>query len=159
MLEQDQITEIKDSVGAFFNKMTIEVYDIEVKFSSMEKENIDVIDLNVKISEPQIIIGQQGQTLFEIQRLLRSILNKKLKKVFFLNLDIDDYKKKKIDYLRYLANDSADHVAATNEEKNLLPMSSYERRIIHAELSQRTDITTESRGEGAERHIVIKPKQ
>jgi spoIIIJ-associated protein len=81
-----------------------------------------------------------------------------LQKIFYLNLDIDDYKKKKIEYLKYLAKDLADQVSLTKEEKVLLPMSSYERRIIHSELSQRIDVTTESRGDGFERHIVIKPK-
>ena len=37
-------------------------------------------------------------------------------------------------------------------------MSSYERRIIHTELSQRSDIITESQGDGFDRHVVIKPK-
>jgi predicted RNA-binding protein Jag len=37
-------------------------------------------------------------------------------------------------------------------------MSSYERRIIHAELSKRTDVATDSQGEGFDRHIVIKSK-
>jgi spoIIIJ-associated protein len=37
-------------------------------------------------------------------------------------------------------------------------MSAYERKIIHAELADRSDVITESQGNGAERHIVIKPK-
>jgi len=104
------------------------------------------------------LIGQQGQTLFEIQRLLRTILSRKLKKIFYLNLDINDYKKKKIEYLKDMAKDVADQVAMTKEEKALSPMSAYERRVIHAELAQRTDVATESRGDSFDRHIVIKPR-
>jgi predicted RNA-binding protein Jag len=52
----------------------------------------------------------------------------------------------------------ADLVALNKEEKALLPMSSYERRVIHAELSKRTDVITESQGDSFERHIVIKPR-
>jgi len=89
---------------------------------------------------------------------LRMILNKSLQKVFYLNLDINDYKKKKVEYLKFLAKDSADEVSFSKEEKVLLPMSSYERRIIHTELSQRSDIITESQGDGFDRHVVIKPK-
>jgi spoIIIJ-associated protein len=37
-------------------------------------------------------------------------------------------------------------------------MSSYERRIVHTELSQRTDVITDSQGDGRDRHIVIKPR-
>ncbi len=168
MSDQNQLNKIKEIVEEFFEKMTIGASSTGVDLSSVKRdsknsqdlveENIDVIDLDIKIEEPQILIGQQGQTLFEIQRLLRAILSRKLQKVYYLNLDINDYKKKKVEYLKYLAKDSADQVSLTKEEKGLLPMSSYERRIVHAELSQRTDVITESRGDGPERHIVIRPK-
>ena len=168
MLNQEDIEKIKEAAGAFFCKMTIEPSKIEAVLSSKKidalstevsgYEDKDVIDLNVKIDEPQILIGEKGQTLFEIQRLLRMILNKSLQKVFYLNLDINDYKKKKVEYLKFLAKDSADEVSFSKEEKVLLPMSSYERRVIHTELSQRQDIAAESHGEGFDRHIVIKPK-
>jgi spoIIIJ-associated protein len=168
MLEQKEINKIKEAVEEFFEKMTITTPIIEVSLSSDKKdtqdakdsaeEARDIIDLNIKLDEPQILIGQEGQTLSEIQRLLKVVLNRKLKKVFYLNLDINDYKKQKTEYLKDLAKSTADQVSLTKEEEALLPMSSYERRIIHAELSKRTDVVTESQGDGFDRHIVIKPK-
>ncbi len=154
MLEQDQVDIIKGAVKDFFEKMTIPASSIEASLTS-EK---DAVDIDVKLEEPQILIGQQGQTLFEIQRLLRTILNKKLQNTFYFNLDINDYKRKKVEYLKNLAKELADQAALAGEEKTLPPMSAYERRIIHAELSQRTDVVTESWGEDFERHIIIKPK-
>jgi len=169
MIEKSQINKIKETAEEFFEKMTIPVSSIEVSVSSEKKEsqnegdspeeNREAVDFSIKMEEPQILIGQGGQTLFEIQRLLRTILNKKLQSIFYLNLDINDYKKQKVEYLKDMANDTADQVALSKEEKALPPMSAYERRIIHAELSQRLDITTESQGEGFDRHIVIKAKQ
>jgi len=168
MLEKNQIEKIKETVEEFFGKMTISISGIEVSLSAAKNDardsqeapdrDRDVVDLDIKTDEPQILIGTQGQTLFEIQRLLRTILNKKLQKVFYFNLDINDYKKTKVEYLKNIAKDLADQVAKTKEEKVLSPMSSYERRIIHAELAQRTDVITESQGDSYERHIVIKPK-
>ena len=168
MLEQKDINKIKETAEDFFNKMTMPVSSIEAGLSSIKKdstnaedlseEDKDVIDLNIKLDEPQILIGQGGQTLFEIQRLLRTVSNKKLQKTFYLNLDINDYKKQKMDYLKDLAKDLADKVSLTKEEKELSPMTAYERRVVHAELSQRKDVATESRGDGFDRHIVIKPK-
>jgi len=167
MIEPKDINNIKQFTEEFFEKMTTPILGIEINLSSAKKdfnnsqdliEDRDVIDMEIKLSEPQILIGQQGQTLFEIQRLLRTILNRKLNKIVYLNIDINDYKKKKIDYLKDLAKDLANQVSLTKEEKALLPMSAYERRIIHAELTQRADVITESMGDGSERHIVIKPK-
>lgn len=156
MLQKSELNKIKEIAEEFFEKMTIEVLRVDAESSS--EENADSVSLNIKLEEPQILIGQQGQTLFEVQRLLRMVLNKKLGKIFYLNLDINNYKAQKIDYLKDLAKSAADQVALTKEEKELLPMLSYERRIVHAELSQRTDVATESRGEGQDRHIVIKPR-
>jgi spoIIIJ-associated protein len=138
--------------------MTITVSDMKISRSLAVKDGPEIIDLEIKIEEPQILIGQGGQTLFEIQRLLKIILNKKTQSAFYLNLDINDYKKQKVEYLKDVAKDFADQVSLTKEEKHLAPMSAYERRIIHAELSLRTDVDTESRGDGSDRHIVIKPR-
>jgi len=156
MITEKEIKTIKEFSEEFFERITLPVQRIEADFSSGEK---DAVDINVKLEEPQILIGERGQTLFEIQKLLRIILNKKLQKPFYLNLDVNDYKKKKVDYLKSFARDLADEVAFTKEEKKLLPMSSYERRAIHSELSSRTDIVTESHGEEPDRCVVIKPKQ
>ncbi len=152
-MEQKDLNKIKEAVEEFFEKMTIITSKIEIGFSSA-----DVVDVNIKLEEPQILIGERGQTLFEIQRLLRTILNKRLQKIFYLNLDINDYKSKKIEYLKGLAKDLADEAVLTKEEKVLSPMPAYERRIIHTELAQRQDVITESQGEGFDRHIVIKPR-
>jgi predicted RNA-binding protein Jag len=166
MLDKDDIKIIKEKTEEFFYKTTMDISNIEVNFTSGENEESadnnkkisDVVDLNIKLEEPQILIGENGQTLFEIQRLLRMVLNKTLQKVFYLNLDINGYKNKKAEYLKKLAKDLADESALTKEKKVFPPMPAYERRIIHSELSQRQDVATESCGEGLERHIVITPK-
>ena len=161
MIEQKEVNQIKEVVEEFFEKMTIATSSISVGLSSGKNEageEKDIVELDIKLDEPQILIGQGGQTLFEIQRLLKTILNKKLQNVFYFNLDINDYKKNKVEYLKGMAKDLADQVALTKQDKALEPMSSYERRIIHAELAQRTDVITESQGEGFDRHIVIKAK-
>lgn len=165
MSEKNQNKKIEELVEEFFNKMTIPITVVGIKISPLEEtkndqgeEKREIIDLDIKVDEPQILIGQQGQTLFEVQKILRFVLNKKLQSIFYLNLDINDYKKKKVDYLRDLAKGLADQSSLDKETKTLPPMSAYERRIIHSELSKRADIITESQGEGSDRHIIIKPR-
>ncbi|TSC95014.1 MAG: spoIIIJ-associated protein [Parcubacteria group bacterium Licking1014_1] len=153
MLDQSDLKKIKELSEEFFQKTTILVSYIEAVLPIG-----DVVDLSVKLEEPQILIGEKGQTLFEIQRLLKIILNKKLQKVFYLNLDINDYKKKKIEYLKGIAKDMADEVVLTKEKKVLYSMPAYERRIIHTELAKRQDVIAESQGEDPDRQIVISPK-
>lgn len=160
MIETNEIKITKQTVEEFFSKMTISISKIDVQniLDNENGEEKDSIILKIEAEEPQILIGQGGQTLFEIQRILRMMLNKKLKKVFYLDLDINDYKEKKANYIKDLAKDLADQVSISKESKILQPMPAYERRILHKELGKRTDVISESSGDGEERHIIIKPK-
>ena len=156
MINQEDIKKIKQAAEEFFKKTTFEVLNIEADFSVAE--NNDIVNLKIKMADPQVLIGEAGQTLVEIQRILRLLFNKRLQKFFYLNFDINDYKEKKTEYLKKTARDLADEVAFAKEEKKMLPMTAFERRIIHSELSKRTDVLTESQGDGRERHVVIKPR-
>jgi len=152
MLTQETINKIKEITKEFFEKTTLE---LEIEFLP-EKEG--VLPINVRSEEPQILIGEGGQTLIEIQRILKLMLRKKIQEEFHIDLDINNYKKKKIEYLKEVAISAADDVSLTKKEKALAPMPAYERRIVHLELVNRTDVITESVGEEPERSIVIKPR-
>lgn len=143
---------IKQIVDGFFKKAGFEA-GIDVFSPS---ENIYLV--KIKTDEPKILIGQNGQTLIEIQHLLRIIIKKKLQKEFQIDLDINEYKEKKFEYLRDIARSVADDVFLSKKEKILDPMPPYERRIVHMELANRSDVLTESIGDGESRRIVVKPK-
>ncbi len=151
MISRAELKRIEKITKEFFTKMGFEV---EVEIKSFEEKTLPI---NLKMEDPKILIGEGGKTLSEIQHLLKVILIKKLKSPFFINLDINDYKKKKYQYLRELARSVADEVALTKKEKILSPMLPSERRIIHLELAERQDVTSESIDQEPERKIVIRP--
>ncbi len=161
-MENNEIEKITSIATDFFVKMGILVTQIEVAASPAVDErgghsDLEVVDMQITTEDPQFLIGQNGQTLLELQRLLKILLHKKLQKNFYLNVDINGYKRKKLLYLKNLAKNVADEVLQTKVKKILPPMSSYERRIVHAELATRPDVITESQGEGPERSVVISP--
>lgn len=149
----DNLAKTKKIIEEFFEKMT---FQAEVKILPLKENTLSV---EVKTEEPQILIGEGGETLLEIQRLLRLILRKHFAKEeqFYVDLDINDYKKKKLAYLKDLAKNAAEEVVLTKKEKSLPPMSSYERRVVHMELANNPNIKTESVGQGQERKVVVKP--
>ncbi|MBZ9571748.1 hypothetical protein KJA15_00180 [Patescibacteria group bacterium] len=151
MLSQSNIETIKKITEDFFKKTTI---DVEIEFLPQRGE---ALPISLKTEKPQILIGEHGLTLLEIQHLLKVILKRKIKENFYIDLDVADYKKKKIEYLKELAKSVADEVSLTKKEKILSPMPAYERRIIHLELAERKDVTSESIGRGLERRVVIRP--
>jgi len=157
MASRKDLETIKKITEEFFERMTIKA-EIEVK-----RQNDQTFDIDLETEDPKVLIGEGGKTLNEIQHLLKIILRKKMfpkeetKEPFFINLDIANYKKKKYQYLKELARSLADDVALTKREKILSPMSAAERRIIHLELAERKDVTTESIGQEPERRVAIRP--
>ena len=153
-MTQENLNKIKEIVREFFGKTGLAIEEIEIR-----EPQDSAIAINLKLEEPQALIGERGQTLAEVQRLLKIILQKKVQaeESFYINLDVNGYKKKKAEYLQEIAKSAADEVILTKKEKQLPPMSAFERRIIHTELSSRTDIETESIGQEPERRVVIKP--
>lgn len=152
MLEKENLKKAESLIRDFFEKTSFEV-EIE---SFDEKDQ--VISVNIKTESPQILIGEGGQTLAEIQRLLKLILKKQIAEIFYLDVDINNYKKQKKEYLKEIAKSAADEVSLFKKEKVLPPMPPFERRVIHMALAERTDVVSESIGEGSERKVVIKPR-
>ena len=147
----NNLEEIKEEIIKFFDKTT---FDLKIDISFKDNSTICI---NVNSEEPQILIGERGQTLADIQRLLKMILKKKTNDHIYVDLDINDYKKRRMDNLKDLARQTADKAVSSNEEKVLFAMSPYERRVVHLELAKRLDIATESVGSEPGRKIVIKP--
>jgi len=152
MFNKDDFLKIKTLIEEFFKKTS---FELEVEVLPPKNQTVFV---KVKTSEPKILIGKNGQALFDIQRLLKLVLKRSLKlEGVYIDVDVNDYKKRKIEYLKELAKSVADEVALTKKEKVLEPMPSYERRVVHLELAEREDITTESIGKEPKRRVVIKP--
>ena len=150
-MEKKVFKKAKKVIEEFFSKAGFAV-DISLK---LEEEN--KLELLLKSEEPQVLIGQQGRTLFEMQGLLAKILRKQLAEPLYLDLDVNSYKENKMRYLEDLAKTVADRVSLDGTEKALFPMTAYERRKVHTVLAERKDIITESRGEDPERRIIIRP--
>jgi len=155
MLEKKELQSIEEKSKEFFNKIGL---DIDIEMEYLNEEN-DVIEMNIlRIDDAKMFIGRQGLVLADLQLLLRKVIKKELDKEVFLTLDIDNYKKNKINSYKSIANSAAEEVLITGQQKMLPPLSPYARRIIHMELSKRDDIRTESIGMGEQRRLVVKPK-
>lgn len=151
MLSLEDLKKIEKEIEMFFQKMGIRV-SVEI----LPQKDL-TLPINLKTEDFQILIGEEGKILLQIQHLLNVIFKKKMKQDFYIDIDIGGYKKRKIEYLKELARAVADEVSLTKKEKILEPMPAFERRIIHLELASRPDVTTESIGKEPKRRVVIKP--
>jgi len=117
----------------------------------------DNIIANIQTDQAGFLIGQAGVSLDALQCITRTLVNKKTDESVRFILDVNDYKRNKIDLLKNLAKDISKQVLLKRVSITLQPMPAYERRIVHLALIKDPQINTESVGYEPERRIVIKP--
>jgi spoIIIJ-associated protein len=117
----------------------------------------DVIELNIASTHLNgFLIGQKGETMRALQYLVGSALRNSAHEYSRVNIDIADYKKAKAERLAEIATEWIESVKESNEPMSLRPMNAADRRIIHKVASE-ANLSTESVGEGRDRHVVLKP--
>ena len=102
-----------------------------------------------------VLIGYHGEAMEAIQHLLNTHLYNKLKGAKRVFIDVSGYRAKRTNDLKELAHKIAGRVLENKRSYKLDPMNSFERRIIHEELSQTQNITTHSEGEEPNRYLIV----
>ena len=116
------------------------------------------INLTITGDKVSHLIGYKGKTIESFQSLLNAMLKRENEESAKVFVEVNDYKKRKEEKLKNLANKMANNVIKFRKPIRLEPMSAYERLIIHTELAKRDDVETESQGEEPRRRVVIKKK-
>lgn len=119
-----------------------------------ESEGPDAFALNIVGSDLGILIGRRGETLRDLQYLLRMMLASKHPNAKVV-VDVEGYRVRRERVLRELARRMAERVAASRQPITLEAMPPNERRIIHLTLRDHPTVTTHSIGEGEHRRVMI----
>ena len=136
-----------------FIKKVIELMgfnDYKVEIKPGEKRGL------IFIYENDAIIRENLPSIVEGVNHLLHIVAGKLgeEPVFF---DVNNYRAERERLIAELSRAAAKKAVLTKEKITLPAMNSYERRIVHVELSVHPEVTTESEGTGKERCVVVKP--
>ncbi len=122
-------------------------------------EDGEVIELHVPSTHMNsLLIGNHGDTMRSIQYLVSMALKTGEYEIDRVNVDIADYKKQRADRLRERAETWIEEVKSSGQAKALDPMNAADRRTIH-KLAEEHGLTSESDGQGRDRHIIIKPAE
>lgn len=148
------------------NKVALEIINkiltlMKIEAKTKIRNEKDSLIIDIKSSDSRILIGKRGQILNSLQYLVNLLINKDHKDQVWgrVIIDTENYRAKRENTLSALANRIANKVNYTKREFRLEPMSSQERRIIHAALQDHRYVTTKSVGEGINRRVVITPKE
>lgn len=119
----------------------------------------DTFFVDIDSEDSSLLIGKNGSNLESLQFLLAIRLKTQTdQEDFEVFVDVDNWRKQKEEKLKKLAQSLAEKVATSGQPESLYNLKAFERRVIHTTLSDHTQVTTISEGEGANRHLIIKPK-
>ncbi len=116
----------------------------------------DVIELHVPSTHLNgFLIGQRGDTMHSMQFIIGSALRNQGHEYSRVYIDVADYKKQRAERLAEKAGEWIAKVKEGKEDFHVRPMNAADRRIVHQAAAD-AGMTTESQGEGRDRHVVIK---
>ena len=115
------------------------------------------VEINVTAANTTAIIGKRGVMLDAIQTLAGAVANTGREEYKRVVVDCENYRENREATLNKLAENLAQKAIRLGKKIMLEPMNPYERRIIHAALSEREGVTTQSEGKEPNRYLVIIP--
>lgn len=101
------------------------------------------------------LIGRRGETLDAIQHLTNYAINRDSSKRTRINVDAENYRRKREESLRRLAIKVAGKVVKYRRSITLEPMNAYERHVIHTALQDVPGVTTYSMGTEPNRRVIV----
>jgi spoIIIJ-associated protein len=148
----------KDTIQKIIEQMLEKMgFSAQVQISASDTEDSIVCDITTD-ADSHFLIGQYGTNLQAIQHLARLLVRKSMpEERAHFTLDINSYRQQKNRLVVEQARAAADEAITYNRPVIMKPMSTYERRLVHMELSTNSKVSTESTGEGEERKIIVKP--
>jgi len=151
---EDQLNEVLDNIlGLLLLEGSYEVEEIDDSF---------VVSIDTK--DAGRLIGARGESLEGLQLIINQIMSRKtgestpsgVERFKRVVLDVGGWRKQKEEELKSKATELGREVLETGKEVELEPMSPWQRRMVHMVISEMSGLSSESVGEGRDRHVVIK---
>lgn len=152
-MDQQTKETIKQTIQELLEKMG---FSGAVSISQSTEDDSIICNITT-VADSHFLIGQHGVNLQAFQHLARLIVRKQVPEKIRFVLDVNNYRQQKNQSVIEQALGAAEEAISQHRSVAMKPMSTYERRIAHLELSKNSKVTTESVGEGEDRKIVVKP--
>lgn len=142
----------------FFKEILESMHFDNVKVIGNLEGNIIKLDAKIDERDTGIAIGKGEKTIDAIELVLRKSLRARANDLK-INIDINNYKKRRDDKIIDQADRAARRVLKTKKRWNLKYMNSYERRLAHEQISKYDELTSYSEGQEPNRYVVVDIKE
>lgn len=130
----------------------------EVSVRELDEETVE---LSVNASPPTelgVLVGPRGTTLQALQEVTRTVVQSKSpSRTDRILVDVAQYRERRVAALGRFAQQVAQEVTDTGEERALEPMSAADRKAVHDALTDSSTVVTRSEGEEPRRFVVVAP--
>ena len=146
---ESHIEVLKDIIHKLLSFMGVD-YELTIE------EMPDTTFINVNSSGLDgLLIGRRGETLSSLQHVVNRIFTSRTGQHSKITIDVGGYVKRKHRLLIERARKLADRVKHTGKEFDFEPLKASDRRIIHLAVSEMSEVTTYTIGDGLLRKVVL----
>lgn len=150
VFSKDDVKEfLFDYLGNYFMGI-----DLDIEVAIEERDGSFIVNLNA--DNNAVLIGRMGKTLAALNTVVRGAVNSEFRKRIDVLIDVNHYKEDRYHRIASIAKRTAKQVQRSHIDAAMDPMPNDERKVVHKTLGEWHNIKTESEGEGAARHVVIK---
>ena len=158
----ETVEEPKKSENGTEGQRTVEFLDglfrvLNIKACAELVSEDEKISINVTAANSTAVIGKHGAMLDAIQTLAGAVANIGRDDYLRVSVDCENYRGKRENTLTKLADNLSEKAIRLGKKIALEPMNPYERRIMHAALSEKEGVKTKSEGKEPNRYLVIIP--
>jgi spoIIIJ-associated protein len=162
-----ELTEDDKKAGKVTQDVVLELLErmhvkatVTTRFIEPVDENDDrLVLVDIEGKDLSILLGRRSETLNSLQYITSLIVSKELNRWVPMMIDVQGYRARRERQLRQLGRRMAQQAVETGKRQILEPMPANERRVIHLELRNHPQVTTESTGEEPFRKVTIIPKK
>jgi spoIIIJ-associated protein len=156
--EQQNLRTVQSVVVEMLDRMRIKA-EVKVRYvDPQDDKDQRVAMVNIEGKDLSILIGRRSETLNAMQYITSLIVNKELGRWVPTQIDVQGYRIRRERQLRQLGRRMAEQAIQSGRKQTLEPMPANERRVIHLELREHSQVFTESVGEEPYRKVTISLK-
>jgi spoIIIJ-associated protein len=155
--DDDLLRVARQTVTELLDKMKITAF-VDIRYGSADEEGGRPVLVDIHGDDLGVLIGRRAEILNALQYIVNLIVSKQAGHWVQVTIDVEGYRARRERQLRQMARRMADQAVKTGHRQSLEPMPASERRIIHIELRDHPDVTTQSVGDDPARKVTIAPK-
>lgn len=130
-----------------------EAYGAPAIVTVEEKNNMLIFQMESE--KPGLLIGKYGKIVNALQILAQALVQRYVRRRLSVIVNVGDYRERRAAVLESIADRTAERVIKTRQPVFLEPLPAFERKQIHARLSQNKRIKTHSEGKEPHRYLVV----